>query len=289
MTAAVSIQSSNAPIAQAELSKDEFAQIAAIATQISGIQLNESKLGLVRSRLQKRLRVLGQTDFREYIAFVKSPEGKAEVDELICAITTNVTAFNREPHHFEHFRNTVLPGLVAKMQRGEPVRIWSAGCSNGSEAYTIACSILGANAKAGEQNCRILASDIDKYSLEMGSKGIYPPDFLEKMPKDLVSKWFKENNGKFEIDARARALVSFKFLNLMEPWPVKRKYDAIFCRNTLIYFSAEDQSRIFSQFANHLIHGAHIYIGHSERVLGPATSTLIPVGTTTYRFDSGVG
>lgn len=269
-----------------ELSLPDFNTIAGIVRKNAGIDLNEAKLGLVKSRLQKRLRTLDLMTFRDYINLVNSSNGAAELDELICAISTNVTSFNREPHHFVHFRETVLPGLIKKMKARESVRIWSAGCSNGSEAFTIACAVLEAYPDALKCDFKILASDIDKYSLETGRNGIYSQDMVAKMPSSSMDKWFQKVDRGFEIDPKLRSMVAFKTLNLMAPWPIRKKYDAIFCRNVLIYFTQEDQASLFSKFTQHLLEDAFMYIGHSERVVGKATANLTSVGATTYQYRS---
>lgn len=268
--------------ASPELSVADFAKIAKIVQDLSGIQLSERKLGLVKSRLQKRLRLKKLADFGAYINLVQSPEGQEELEELICAISTNVTGFNREPHHFVHFREHLVEKLIKKLTNGESVRIWSAGCSNGSEAHTIACCMLDAFPKAANYDFRILATDIDKYSLDVGRGGLYGADMVSKMPSDMLSKWFTPVNGSYQLAQAPRDLVSFKYLNLMNTWPLKRKYDAIFCRNVLIYFSHEDQEKLFNKFADHLIPEGQFFIGHSERVIGTATDKFKSIGSTTY-------
>lgn len=272
-----------------DLNLSDFNAISGIVRKNAGIDLNEAKLGLVKSRLQKRLRINGFGNFRDYLNLVNSPAGSAELEELICAISTNVTSFNREPHHFVHFRETVLPHLIKKLKARQSVRIWSAGCSNGSEAFTVACAVLEAYPEALNCDFKILASDIDKYSLETGRNGIYSADMVAKMPDTAKDKWFIKNGRDFEIDPKLRSMVSFKTLNLMAPWPIRKKYDAIFCRNVLIYFTQEDQARLFSRFTQHLLEDAFMYIGHSERVIGEATKSLISVGATTYKYSSKGG
>lgn len=268
--------------ASPELSITDFSTIAKIVQDLSGIQLSERKLGLVKSRLQKRLRIMRLPDFSSYIRLVQSPEGREELEELICAISTNVTGFNREPHHFIHFREVLVEKLVKKLTNGESVRIWSAGCSNGSEAHTIACCMLDAFPKVANYDFKILATDIDKYSLDVGRGGLYNADMVSKMPPDMLSKWFTVVDGAYQLAQAPRSLVTFKHLNLMNTWPLKRKYDAIFCRNVLIYFSAEDQEKLFNKFAEHLIPDGQFFIGHSERVIGTATEKFKSIGSTTY-------
>ena len=269
-----------------ELSEHDFTKIANLVRDTTGIQLNEGKRGLVKSRLQKRLRVNGLSDFAQYVQFVQDPSGVEEMDELICAISTNVTGFNREPHHFVHFREEVLPSLIKKMMAGDAVRIWSAGCSNGSEPHTIACCVLDEFPSAKKSDFRILATDIDKYSLDIGRSGHYSNDMVAKMSPETMEKWFTKTEKGYQLHDDPRSLVTFKTLNLMKPWPLKKTYDVIFCRNVLIYFSAEDQAKLFSGFADQLTTGGHFYIGHSERLAGPALEKFESIGSTTYQRNS---
>ena len=269
-----------------ELSEQHFETIARLVREVSGIQLREGKLGLVRSRLSKRLRENGIDNYSKYIDLVRSRAGEEEMEELICAMSTNVTGFNREPHHFEHFKLQVLPSIIKKLLSGAAVRIWSAGCSNGSEPHTAACAVLDVLPDASKHDFRILATDIDKYSLETGRSGHYSNDMVSKLAPETRKKWFVKTKTGFQLHDDPRSLVTFKTLNLLKPWPLKRAYDVIFCRNVLIYFSHEDQSKLFVKFADHLSAGAHFYIGHSERVAGPALGKLNSIGATTYQRNS---
>lgn len=269
---------------QPELTAADFDVIANIVTQISGIQLSPAKLGMAKSRLQKRLRSLGFTSYRDYISLIQSDRGSQEVGELISAMSTNVTSFNREPHHFEHFRANLVPEIRKLLTERQEVRIWSAGCSNGAEPYTLACEILEAIPEVRQNQLRILGTDIDRHSLAEGLKGVYSKDLITRMNPRLVERWFENEGSEYKINPKVQALVSFKYLNLIEPWPISRKYDAIFCRNVMIYFSQEIQCRLFEGFARHLKPGAFIYIGHSERVVGPTANMFRAVGATTYQF-----
>lgn len=288
MSAALNIApQQNVGAADLALESADFNAIAGIVREACGIQLNESKRGLVKSRLQKRVRVNGLSGFSEYVEFIRTPAGESELEELICAISTNVTAFNREAHHFAHFKESVLPNLLNRVKTGEPVRIWSAGCSNGSEPYTIACLVLDALPDAVRHNIRILATDIDRYSLDTGRAGHYPPDMTSKLEPQTLKKWFTPTERGHQIHDQPRELVSFKTLNLMAPWPMKMSYDVIFCRNVLIYFSQQDQERLFDKFSQHLKPGGTFYIGHSERIAGVASDKFHSVGPTSYSFQPG--
>ena len=265
------------------LTDKQFATIAALVRGEAGINLSEAKRDLVYSRLVKRLRRLQMPDFGAYIDLVGSPSGVEERRELISAITTNVTNFYREPHHFEHLATAVMPGLAERMTRGESVRMWSAGCSDGREPYTIACTVLQSCPEAARFDFRILASDLDHNSLEKAKEGRYSAEMVAKMPAGIRDRFFKRSGDMAEAGPQLRELIAFRFLNLLNDWPFKQKFDVIFCRNVLIYFEQDLQAQIFSRFCSVLKPDGHLYIGHSERVSGPASANLKQIGITTYK------
>ncbi|MGH6955251.1 MAG: CheR family methyltransferase, partial [Caulobacteraceae bacterium] len=152
---------------------NDFRRIAALLHEGAGIALPQTKATLVYSRLAKRLRALGLESFRDYCALVSGDDGADERQQMIVALTTNVTRFFREPHHFDHLANAVLPPLLEGARRGAAVRIWSAGCSNGQEAYSIALTILSLMPDAAERDVRVLATDIDTKMLAQGRAGEY--------------------------------------------------------------------------------------------------------------------
>ncbi len=269
-----------------DLSAAALSEIIGLVRSDTGIHLTDAKGELIYSRLAKRLRVCGLADFGSYLALIKSKPGIAEREEMVSAITTNVTNFNREPHHFEHFRQTALPDLVSKLRQGKSVRIWSAGCSDGREPFTLAFAILDAFPDAAKSDFRILATDIDKKSLATASSGIYSSDKIRHLPDAVAKKWFDNSGDELRVKDTARQLIRFNRLNLMGDWPMRRKFDAMFCRNVLIYFENDVQSKLFSRFADGLNDQAYMYIGHSERVIGPAEQLFKPVGITTYQFHA---
>jgi chemotaxis protein methyltransferase CheR len=269
---------------------DDFRRIAAMLHGDAGIALPESKATLAYSRLAKRLRALGLASFKEYCALVASTEGAGERQKMLAALSTNVTRFFREPHHFEHLREQVLPPLLAAARRGAPVRIWSAGCSSGQEPFSTAMTILGMAPDAVELDIKILASDIDPNMVEHGRQGVFPGQALQEVPAAFRHRWFKPlGPGSDQVRAvdEVRALISFRELNLIGQWPMKGRFDVIFCRNVVIYFEEDTQSRVWSRFTPLMSPGGVLYIGHSERVTGPATAQLAPDGITTYRLKSG--
>lgn len=274
------------------LTARDFSQIASIIHSEAGIVLAESKSNLVYSRLAKRLRSLGLDNFTAYcklIADDTGAEGRAERQAMIAALTTNVTRFFREPHHFEHLKTKILPPVLARAKSGTPVRIWSAACSSGQEPYSIALTIMSLMPDAANYDIKILATDIDPNMIAHGEAGIYDAEALSPVAAELRQRWFTPHagSGNFCVAPALRALVSFRQLNLIGTWPMRGKFQAIFCRNVVIYFDNDTQSRIWSRMAPLLAPGAALYIGHSERVSGPAEASLSSDGITTYLQKSG--
>jgi len=274
-----------------ELSQDDFRRIAAAIHKDAGIYLPEAKATLVYARLAKRLRALGLTSFREYSDLVCGPSGAEERREMLAALTTNVTRFFRESHHFEHLKTQVLPSLLKQAVRGGRVRIWSAACSSGQEPYSIALTILSLMPDAAARDIRVLATDIDPYMIAKGRKGEYSADALTDVPAELRSKFFRPVRGHGETSWRVadelQSLVTFRQLNLIEPWPMSGTFHAIFCRNVVIYFNEATQQAIWSNFVPKLELGGALYLGHSERITGPAAASLRSVGVSTYSLKSG--
>ena len=266
----------------AELTPRDFAAIAAIMHEDARIALSEAKTTLVQSRLGRRLREHGLAKFSEYVALVQSDP--VERHAMVVALTTNHTHFFREPHHFDHFRETVLPLL--KRKQG-PVRIWSAGCSSGEEVYTIAMCLLGTDRSSASwlrnADVRLLATDIAPHVVESVRRGFYADNVAEAVPEPYRSLWMKPVQGGYQMAEEARSLVTAKVLNLFEPWPLKAAYDVIFCRNVMIYFGDPAKEELEAGFVNQLMPGGHLYIGHSERLIGPAARHMRSCGHTIYQ------
>lgn len=253
----------------------------------TGIVLSDAKKGLAVSRLSRRLRALGLSDFDAYCGMLRGPHGAAELQEMILLLTTNVTRFFREPHHFEDLRANILPDLLSKARAGGRVRIWSAGCSSGEEPYSIAMMILDASPQATSLDIRILASDINQNVVSAGQTGRYRVSEVDRIAHPLLSKFLEKNTGtvdEFDVTSAVKKMVRFGRLNLQQPWPMQGKFDVIFCRNVVIYFSTETQQALWPRFAEALHEGGHLMIGHSERVTGVATGTLLSSGVTQYQY-----
>jgi chemotaxis protein methyltransferase CheR len=279
-----------APIAAGEFGFDrsDFAFIATALHEDAGIHLPASKANLVYSRLAKRLRALGLESFRDYCDLVGSEEGADERTQMIAALTTNVTRFFREPHHFDHLRRKVIEPVAVEVKQGRRLRIWSAGCSSGQEPYSIALTLLSVLPEARGHDVKILATDINPIVLETARKGLYPAEEVVSVPADLRKSWMEPTGiGTLRLDEAARGLVSFRPLNLIGSWPMKGPFDAVFCRNVVIYFDEKTQMRLLTRISSLLKPGGHLYLGHSERMVGPAEALFRLEGTTTYRKLGG--
>lgn len=258
----------------------DFDAIAAILYDVSGIHLQPAKATLVYSRLAKRLRVLGLADFAAYRARLDGPQGADERAALLSALTTNVTRFFREPHHFDLLRRQVRQVLAPAARAGGRVRLWSAGCSLGHEPYSMAMAVLAELPEAAELDVRILATDIDPQVVAQARAADYSEDDLAPTPPDLAARGLVRKDGRTRIVDDALALVRFGVLNLHADWPMTGVFDAVFCRNVAIYFDDATQAKLWTRFAQRLTPAGRLYIGHSERA---ETPLLTPDGLTVYR------
>lgn len=246
---------------------EDFRRVSAMLHADSGIHLPDSKATLVYSRLAKRLRGLGLRSFRDYCELIAGSEGAGERQAMLAALTTNVTRFFREPHHFDHLHDNLLPELIREAKAGGRVRLWSAGCSTGPEPYSIALTVLSAFPEAGNYDFRILASDIDPVVLETAKTGVYSADAIAAIPEPMRKRWLESaGGGNWRMGEDVRALIAFRELNLNGAWPIKGKFQAIFCRNVAIYFEEQTQAKIWSRFGDLMTERSRLYIGHSERV-----------------------
>ncbi len=264
----------------------DFRAIADLAQERFGLSLAESKKPLVYSRLSRRLKSRQINSFPDYLSLLNRKEEEQERLELISALTTNVTSFFRETHHFESLRAALSSDLKAKAQAGQRLRFWSAGCSSGQEPYSIAMTILQIIPDAADRDIRILATDIDPKIVERAKTAIYPNEETAGIPDDLRAKWTRRSAGRDNMSTVTddlKALITFNELNLMAEWPFKGPFDAIFCRNVAIYFNQQTQQRLWQRLSSMLAPNGLLFIGHSERVTGPALKDLTGVGITSYQ------
>ena len=263
----------------------DFRWFADLIYSVSGIVLGEAKSQLVYSRLAKRVRATGCDSFSAYMALVAAEQD--EQDAAVYALTTNHTKFFREDHHFDHFRDSAWPPLAARLNASGKVRLWSAACSSGEEPYSLVMTALGPRKDAGlgllRKDFRVLATDLSPDVLQTARAGLYPQDILAAVPRNLASAWVRRMANGCEIDAGLRQAIAFRQLNLLGDWPMRGLFDAIFCRNVMIYFDDPTKARLQERLAQQLAPGGFLYIGHSERLLGAAERMLEPIGHTIYR------
>ena len=273
-----------------DISQDAFDNISSILKDKTGICLYEGAERLVVSRLSKFLKPLSFTTFEEYLQHVLSPNGAPELEQMINALTTNTTRFFRERGHFDLLENQIMPHLIEKARNGERVRIWSAACSSGEEVYSIASVILKCLPNAADYDLRILATDIDSDILEEANAGEYRLSALEDVPPGYAEFIFeKDQSGEIlKIRPQARDLISFRYLNFMDPWPVSGPFDVIFCRNVTIYMDEATQMRIWAGLEKVLHSDGYLFIGHSERI-GPSLSNRLELfGPTAFRRPQAI-
>ena len=266
-------------------SDSDFRVLASLAKTQFGLNLADSKKPLVYSRLSKRLKARSVSGFPEYLSLLENLGEENEKFELISALTTNVTSFFRESHHFDTLRDEILPTVMEQANQGKKVRFWSAGCSAGPEPYSIAMTLLDKFPQAAHLDVKILATDIDPKIVAKARIGQYSIEDLDGIPQSFRSKWATktDSNSRFEISNEVRNIITFNELNLISDWPMKGMFDAIFCRNVAIYFDQSTQQLLWKRFCHFLRPHGVLFIGHSERVTGPATSMLEGIGITSYR------
>jgi chemotaxis protein methyltransferase CheR len=266
-------------------SEADFRSFVQLAYDQAGISLADSKRNLVYSRLSRRLRALGMSSFREYREYLAGSEGPQEIISFINAISTNLTKFFREAHHFDHLRSQIAIPFTRTANRGagNRLRIWSAGCSTGEEAYTIAVVLQREIHGIEKYDVRVLATDIDTEVLGKAACGEYQVVSIEDVPK-AYREFFPvaKDSGRIVLADSTKALIAFRRLNLMQPWPFKGQFDAIFCRNVMIYFDGPTKSALIERFTQQIKPGGWLYVGHSESLLGSHPGLEL-VGRTTYR------
>jgi chemotaxis protein methyltransferase CheR len=271
------------------LNDSDFERIASLVHSISGIVLPENKRPMVQSRLLRRLQALRMASLSEYVGFVSGQNGIEERTRLVSAVTTNVTAFFREEHHFDTLEKAILPALKQKVNDGARLRIWSAGCSSGEEPYSLAAVVKAVFPDAESLDIRILATDIDQVMIDHVRKGVYASDGLRGIGPERLKRLFGLSPAEIskrdmvEITSGLQRMIRCNPLNLQEEWPMRGKFDIIFCRNVVIYFDRQTQERLWQRFAAALNAGGYLMIGHSERITGPALSAFSAEGITTYR------
>jgi chemotaxis protein methyltransferase CheR len=266
-----------------ELSDGDFRRIRQLVRDRLGIALAESKRELVYGRLSRRLRALKLHNFSSYLQRIESGDTD-ELQHFCNAITTHLTSFFRESHHFEFLAQQLLPTLERSNANTRRMRFWSAGCSTGEEPYSIAMVLLENGRHLHDWDIRILATDIDTNVLTHACSGRYSAERLQKMEKGRVLRWFEpaQDAAQFTVRDELKQLICFKALNLMDEWPMKGPLDVIFCRNVVIYFDRDTQRQIVARMAALQRPDDHLILGHSESLLQVSNQYRL-VGDTIHR------
>ena len=269
----VSPSPSSVGVSAFKISDAEFRQLREFIYRHTGIALSDHKRALVYSRLGRRLRHHGLETFAEYYALLTEQDTEGEeLVEMINCITTNKTDFFREPHHFRFLTERVFPEVRARAGASRRLRFWSAGTATGEEAYTLAITVREAFAPAEGWDIRILATDIDTRVLAHAEHGEYTAEQAERIPAPLLQRYFYQgegaNAGRVQAKATLKELIRFRRLNLMdEQWPMRGPFDAIFCRNVIIYFDRSTQRRLIDRMTQLLRPDGYLLLGHSESLI----------------------
>lgn len=254
------------------ITDEDFENLSHLIYKTCGIHLKERKRELVQARLSRRLKEKGIKSFREYCQLLKSRDSKMEMVHLINAIATNLTSFFREPVHFDYLTEAVLPEIFASPRTSLRVRFWSAGCSTGEEPYSLAMTLLKYLPKLAGIDIKILGTDISTRVLKQATRGIYSPDRVKSIPalglNTFFDKFKQEDGAYYQVKDSVRKLITFRQLNLMDPFPLKEIFDVIFCRNVMIYFDRAHQASLVNKFYHCLKPGGFLLIGHSESLTG---------------------
>jgi chemotaxis protein methyltransferase CheR len=259
----------------------DFAKIRTLIHRRAGIALGEQKRQMVYSRLSRRLRELRMPEFSRYLDMLESSHDGEEWQAVINSLTTNLTSFFREAHHF--------PVLAEHAKRSkQPVTVWCAAASTGEEPYSIAITLVEALGERAS-TARVIATDIDTAVLAKASAGVFTLEQVKGLPAERLRRFFNKgtgaNAGKVRVRPELAAMIRFERLNLLDPvWPVKEPVDAIFCRNVMIYFDKPTQKRILDRFEPLLKPGALLFAGHSENA-SLVSPNFKAIGQTVYEVN----
>lgn len=262
-------------------------RLAALIRKHSGIHLETHNRDLVRSRIAPRLRKLGIRNYREYIDLVQRGGPKDELAWLLDAISTNLTRFMREEQHFKELQDRVISRCVAGgPDRKKSLRLWSAACSSGEEAYSIAVTIAETLESWVGYDIKILATDLSRKVLATASTGVYKAGQVEGLTPNILAKYFDpvrhEGALGYQVRSELSRMITFARLNLIEEWPMRKGFDAIFCRNVMIYFEEETRAQIVKRMAPLLNPGGILFVGHSETIDG-YSPLLEKIASATYQ------
>ncbi|MBQ4834326.1 protein-glutamate O-methyltransferase CheR [Pseudoalteromonas sp. MMG010] len=264
-----------------KLTESDYREIVNIVYQTSGIVLNDTKHEMVYARLVRRIRQLKLTSFSAYLDYLAC-HSELELDILISAITTNLTSFFREPHHFQFIKQYCVPSILSRNKQSKRVRFWSAGCATGEEAYSLAIAIQGMF--PADWDVKILATDIDAQVIEQAKQGVYSKISLLNVSIEQREKWFYKNKqtASYSLHPSIVNKVTFKRLNLLSQWPMQGPFDLILCRNVMIYFDKLTKEQLLYRYNDILHPHGYLFLGHSE-MIAQKNSSFISLGHTMYQ------
>ena len=271
----------SAPAKEFVMTEADFRFISQSIYRNCGIVLGDHKRDMVYSRLARRIRALGLRSFEEYIGLIESNH-EEEHHHFVNAITTNLTAFFREAHHFEFLKKQLIPELKRLHTQDKRIRLWSAGCSTGMEAYSIAMTLYGQF--PSNWDVKILATDLNSDVLDVAKSGIYALEQTTGLDKEKLQQFFRLDSAKdrVRVKDKLKQMITFKRLNLLQPWPMAGPFDLIFCRNVVIYFDQKTKNQLIRNFASLLRPHGYVILGHSES-MSRAANLFKPLGSTIYR------
>jgi chemotaxis protein methyltransferase CheR len=272
-------------VGEIRIRPDEYEEMLRLIKDVTGIHLAAGKQSMIQRRLNHRLKALGLSSFTEYCKIIRSGDS-VEIEQLSNAVTTNLTAFFREAHHFDMLADDVFPKLIsAARERGESVRIWCAGCSTGEEPYSVAMVLGEMESATAGVDIKILATDLDSDALSHGEAGIYTTDRVKHLAEERLQQWFVRgtgaNSGLVRIKPQLKEMISFKPLNLMYTWPMSGSFDIVFCRNVIIYFDKDTQTKLLERFSRIMRTESFLFLGHSESLMN-ITDRFTLLGRSVY-------
>lgn len=263
-----------------EFTQKHFDFVAGLVKNKSGIVLASHKKDMAYGRLVRRIRALNMNDFDEYCSYIGDPNNSDELMEFVNAITTNLTRFFREEHHFDHLAD--LLKKYNKQKMNSQLRIWSSACSSGMEPYSIAMTVADNLPALKSWDVKILATDIDTNMLAKSRDGIYKVSDMDNIPAKYHNKYCETDGDKLIMNEKLKDIMRFNHLNLLESWPFNKQVDIVFCRNVIIYFDKDTQRQIFKKMSKQVKSGGYLYIGHSE-TLNNVSDDFKLIGKTIYQ------
>jgi chemotaxis protein methyltransferase CheR len=272
----------------AKLTDAQFQKFSELIFRQAGIHLKPEKKELLNTRIGKRLRACGIDSFRTYYDLVINDRTGTELVHLIDCVSTNFTSFFREHSHFDFLRSTILPQFAAEHRGRQEMALWSAACSSGEEPYTLAMVLEEFQRQEPAFRYRIMATDISTRVLAQAERGIYAQDRVEKVPAELLRRYFQKGNGQsagyVKVKEQLIRRISFRRFNLMDEFPWREELHVIFCRNVMIYFNRPTQEELVNKFHRCLAPGGYLFIGHSES-LASLRHEFKQVASTAYRKE----